>query len=235
LQINYSPIEMQKFFCLLFIGFLFACSPTRKFEDGSRKWETEIQQLEKKNKETVYNDNSILLVGSSSIKFWNTISDDLYPYSPIQRGFGGSNFQDVLVYTKRLVYPHKFKALLVFVGNDIIGGKNDKTPREVLGLFKGFEKIVRKKYKKQTIYFIAITPNESRWTVWGKQREANTLIKAYCQSKKNLQFIDTEQIFLNEKGFPIKEYFREDKLHLTRKGYEVWSATIKKKLDETLK
>lgn len=235
MPINYSPIEMQKILCLFFIGFLFSCSPTRKFEDGSRKWETEIQQLEKKDKETVYSDKSILLVGSSSIKFWNTISEDLNPYSPIQRGFGGSNFQDILVYTKRLVYPHKFKALLVFVGNDIIGGKNDKTPREVLGLFKGFEKIVRKKYKKQTIYFIAITPNESRWPVWGQQREANSLIKAYCQSKKNLQFIDTEQIFLDEKGFPIKEYFRGDKLHLTQKGYDVWAATIKKKLDETLK
>ena len=157
------------------------------------------------------------------------------PYPVIQRGYGGAKFTDLLVYAKRIVYPHKFKAIAVFVANDITGGKDDKTPREVLGMFKSLEKIIRKKNKDQTIYFIAITPTKSRWSVWPKAREANALIQAYCKTKKNLEFIETEAAYLGSNGEPIDEYFIGDKLHQTQKGYDVWASLIKENFKRTLK
>ena len=176
-----------------------------------------------------------LYVGSSSIRLWKNIEKDMAPYPAIQRGYGGAKFTDLLVYAKRIIYPHEFRALVVFVANDITGGKEDKTPRQVLGMFKSLEKIVRKKYKNQPIYFIAITPNKSRWKVWPQAREANALIQAYCKTKKNLQFIETEAQYLGADGLPIDEYFISDKLHQTQKGYDVWASIIKSKLNETLK
>ena len=42
------------------------------------------------------------------------------------------------------------------------------------------------------------------------------VIQAYCKTKKNLQFIETEAQYLGTDGLPIDEYFISDKLHQTR-------------------
>jgi hypothetical protein len=224
-----------RFFVLIFAIGLSACSPTRKFKETAKVWEPEITKLEILNKAEKKPENAILFIGSSSIRLWKNIEADMYPYSVIQRGFGGAKFTDLLVYTKRLVYPHKFGAVVIFVANDITGEKDDKTPREVLGLFKSTEKTIRKKFKNQPIYFIGITPNKLRWKVWPLAREANQLIESYCKTKKNLHFIATEAAFIGPDGLPIDNYFLGDKLHLTQNGYDVWAKIIKEKLDKTLK
>jgi hypothetical protein len=227
---------MRKIIVLFFVGvILSSCSPTRKFRDASKSWEPEIQKLEARDKIDTDPENAILFIGSSSIRLWKNIKEDLAPYPVIQRGYGGAKFTDLLVYAKRIVYPHNFKAIAVFVANDITGGKDDKTPREVLGMFKNLEKIIRKKYKDQTIYYIAITPTKSRWTVWPRIREGNALIQAYCKTKKNLEFIESEAAYLGVDGQPIDEYFIGDKLHQTQKGYDVWAKIIKDNFKKTLK
>lgn len=234
LKFNLSQI-MKNFIFIILSYVLLSCSPTRKFQEAAKSWEPEIQKLEAKDKTEKDPENAILYIGSSSIRLWKNIDKDMAPYPAIQRGYGGAKFTDLLVYAKRIVYPHQFRALVVYVANDITGGKEDKTPREVLGMFKTLEKIVRKKYKNQPIYFVAFTPTKSRWKAWPKIREANALIQAYCKTKKNLQFIETEAHYLGADGLPIDEYFIADKLHQTQKGYDVWAAIIKKKLNETLK
>jgi lysophospholipase L1-like esterase len=61
------------------------------------------------------------------------------------------------------------------------------------------------------------------------------MIRNICKNKKNTYFINTDFAFLNENGVPNDELFREDKLHLTVKGYAVWTDIIKKELNNKLK
>jgi hypothetical protein len=226
---------MKKIAVFLLSVVVFSCSPTRKYEKTAKSWEPEIQKLEAKDKIEKDPENAVLFIGSSSIRLWKNIEKDMAPYPVIQRGYGGAKFTDLIVFTNRIVEPHKFRAVAIFVANDISGSKDDKTPREVLGLFKGVEKIIRKKNKNQPIFFIAITPTMSRWQVWPQIREANALIESYCKTKKNLFFIDTEAAYLGADGKPIDEYFISDKLHQTQKGYDVWAKAIKSEFDQVLK
>lgn len=226
---------MKKIAVFLLSVFVFSCSPTRKYEKTANSWEPEIQKLEAKDKIEKDPENAVLFIGSSSVRLWKNIEKDMDPYPVIQRGYGGAKFTDLIVFTKRIVEPHKFRAVAIFVANDISGSKDDKTPREVLGLFKGVEKIIRKKNKNQPIFFIAITPTMSRWQVWPQIREANALIESYCKTKKNLFFINTEAAYLGADGKPIDEYFISDKLHQTQKGYDVWAKAIKSEFDQVLK
>jgi hypothetical protein len=220
---------------LLFVLFVTACSPVKKYYETAKSWEPEIQKLEQKDKEEKDPENAILYIGSSSIRLWKNIDKDMAPYPAIQRGYGGARFTDLIYYTDRIVYPHKFRALVVFVANDISGSDQDKTPAEVLDLYKGVVKIVRKKFKKEPIYFIGITPVNSRWATWPKAREANRLIREWSESTPNQFYIDTEAAYLNAEGKPRAELFIGDQLHQNQKGYDLWSSIIKKKLDETLK
>jgi hypothetical protein len=220
------------FVSIFFISAFSAPKEKPKFGD---KWEGEIAAFDKLNQTEKYPDNSILFLGSSSIRLWSTIKEELAPYPIIQRGFGGSNSPAVAYYTERIIYPHQFRAVAIFIANDITGSPSDLTPKESTATFRKIIKTIRAKYKKQPIFIIEITPSQSRWKKWALIQEDNALLKALCKKQKNLYFIETAQSFLNEKGEPRNELFRDDHLHLNREGYKIWGKLIKAELDKKLR
>lgn len=227
---------MKRYFILAIISITISCSPLRHYRDlpEVKAWETEIQKFEKLDRTETYPDNSLIFTGSSSIRRWATLAGDMAPYPVIQRGYGGAKLSDFAVYTDRILYPHECQAIVIFIANDINGGDADKTPREVLRLFRYVVKTIRKQFPDTPLFWIAITPTSSRWSVWPQIREANNLIKDYCDKQHNLYFIATENAFLNEEGKPRNEYFVSDLLHLNEDGYMLWTGIIKNELNKVL-
>ena len=216
---------------LLFITVLY-CSPIRKYQNLPEvlKWEPDIQKFEQLDKTNTYPEDAILFAGSSSIRLWETLEKDMAPYNVIQRGFGGSKLADFAVYGRRIIDPHPCKAIVIFIANDITGGDKDKSPEEVAGLFRILLKNIRRTHPDTPVFWIAVTPSPSRWKVWPEIQEASTLIKNICDNQKNTYFIRTDFAFLGDNGEPIAELYRDDRLHLTAKGYAVWTEIIKKEL-----
>jgi lysophospholipase L1-like esterase len=227
---------MSKLTTFIFASLIFisACTAQKSQVQVSNKYESEIAAFDKLNQTEKYSDQSILFVGSSSIRLWSTLEEQMAPYPVIQRGFGGCRTPDVVQYLKRIAYPHQFRALLFFVGNDLTGAPNDLSPTETMLNFKQMVKIIRSKYRKQPVFIIEITPCQSRWKQWPQIKQTNAVLKAYCQKGKNLEFIETAQSFLNEKGEPRNELFRDDHLHLNTDGYKIWGALIKARISKRL-
>lgn len=220
---------------LLLAGFLTSCNITRKYsKEASEKWEKDIVKFEQQDKSESDPDSAILFVGSSSIRLWSTLKADVAPYPVIQRGFGGSKFSDLAVYAKRIVYPHQFRALVIFEANDITGSKADKSPEEVVKLFRDIVMTVRKKYADQPIFLLEITPTKSRWAVWPTVRQTNQLLKESCSKLHNTYFIETASSYLNKDGEPRTDLFIKDMLHQNREGYILWGELVRKKMDEVL-
>ena len=227
----------MRYLSIFLLLLLCACSPLKKFDSTGLKWETSIKQLEDLNETENYSEQAVLFIGSSSIRRWDSIKKDLDPYEPIKRGYGGAHFYDLIHFTKRLVSPHKVKAIAVFVANDITGnqgGVNDLSPKEVLSLVKIVTKQIRKTHNKTPIFFIETTPSSSRWKVWNKISKANDLIKDFTSKKRNIFFIDTRSYFLKLNGMPNDEFFVGDKLHLNNRGYKLWSKIITESFDKNL-
>ena len=218
---------MEKLFFLILL--IISCSPLKEYKKTSDKWQNEISKLEKLDESEKYTKNAILFIGSSSIRLWKTINQDLGTYEPIRRGYGGARYTDLIHFTERLVSPHNVEAVGIFVANDITGGGNDLSPMEVFDLTKLIVKQIRKTHKK-AIFFIETTPTLKRWKAWPKISLANDLIKEYCESKDNLYYISTRNHYIGENGLPTEELFIRDKLHLNRKGYALWGEIIKKNL-----
>jgi len=228
---------MQRLIVLLISLILISCSPLRKYQDlpEVKAWEQEILKFEQFDNSETYPKESVIFAGSSSIRLWSTLKEDMAPYPVIQRGYGGAKLSDFAVYADRLFDPHPCRAIVIFIANDIHGGENDKKPEEVLSLYKNVIKTIRKKHPVTPVFWIAITPTTSRWKVWPEIQKANNLIKDYCESNEGLYFIKTDSAFLGEDGKPINEYFRDDHLHLNADGYAVWNKIIKDELDRVLK
>jgi hypothetical protein len=232
--IEFITKDMRQYFILVFFSVLISCSPIKKYQNQAdvKAWEPDIQKFEQLDKSETYSKNAILFAGSSSILLWSDMEKDMAPYQVIQRGYGGAKLSDFVVYSNRIFDPHPCKAIVIFIANDITGSDKDKSPREVAGLFRNVLKIIRKTHPQTPVFWIAITPTVSRWKAWPRIQEANNLIKNTCEKQKNTYFIRTDFAFLNENGQPREDLFRSDKLHLSVKGYAVWTEIIKKELDK---
>ena len=191
------------------------------------KWSKEMERFEALDAQEKDPSDAVLFIGSSSIRLWDDIASDMQPWPVIQRGYGGAKFSDLAVLADRIIKPHKFRALAIFVGNDVTGASDDKSPEEVVQLFKHVVATARRYEPEAPIFLIEITPTPKRWAAWGKIKETNAALKQACESGENLHFISTASHYLDAHGQPMPELFKDDKLHQNRDGYQRWSKIIR--------
>jgi hypothetical protein len=196
------------------------------------KWENDIALFDSLNMVEDSDAGTLLVTGSSSVRLWDSIHEDLAPYQVMQRGYGGAKLTDFNYFADRIIKPQQFKAIMVFVANDIAGVDGDRDPREVKQLFKELVKQLRKRNPDTPVCWIEVTPTPKRWEVSAQIREASDLIHVYCDKHDDLHFISTFDSYTTPEGLPDSTFFREDMLHLNRKGYRQWSGIIKASLME---
>lgn len=225
----------RKYLILIFL-ILVSCAPLGKYRNQPdvKAWETDIARFEQLDIDKSYPNDAIMFAGSSSIRLWTTIGQDMRPYNVIQRGYGGAKLSDFAVYADRILYPHPCQAIVIFIANDISGSDNDKSPVEVAQLFRKTLSIIRRKFPQTPVFWISVTPTPSRWHVWPEIEEAGDMIKEICKKNRNTYYIDTREYFLTTSGLPKKELFMPDQLHLNEDGYKLWTGIIKNELNNVL-
>jgi len=196
------------------------------------KWEPDIQVFDSLNHVEQSDSLTLLVTGSSSVRIWDSIHKDLAPYQVMQRGYGGAKMTDFSYYADRIIKPQQFKAIVVFVANDITGAESDRTPKEVYRLFKDLAKQVRKRNAATPLCWIEVTPTPKRWDVSQEIQEASGLIETYCNKHDDLHFINTFDQYISPEGLPDSTFFKKDMLHLNSSGYQQWSGIIKTYLEE---
>jgi lysophospholipase L1-like esterase len=165
----------------------------------------------------------VVFVGSSSIRLW-----DLARYFPkldaLNRGFGGSEIMDSVNHVDLLVIRHKPRAVIFYAGdNDLAAGKS---PQAVADAFKAFVGKVRSALPETRIAFIAVKPSVQRWALIAQIRTANALIREYCNGDDRLGFVDVDGPMLGWDAKPRKDLFVEDGLHLSPRGYALWTTLV---------
>ena len=165
----------------------------------------------------------ILFVGSSSIRMWKT--HESFPQLPvINRGFGGSHISDVIHFFDRVVAPYAPKLILLYAGDNDVAGHKPAT--QVVRDYRRFVALVRETQPQVPIIFITIKPSGSRWSLWPEMNKANQMIKALSQKDPTLFFADLGTPLLKADGTPDDGLFRDDRLHLNAKGYQVWTRAL---------
>jgi len=228
---------MKRLLILVILSsFLASCASLGKYRElpEVKAWESEIEKFEQLDIAKSYPSDAIMFAGSSSIRLWSTLGKDMLPYNVIQRGYGGAKLSDFAVYADRILYPHKCRAIVLFIANDISGSNSDKSPLEVSQLFRKTLHIIRRQFRETPVIWVSVTPTPLRWHIWPEIKEAGEMISEICENQRNTYYLDTEKYFTNEKGLPRADLFLDDRLHLNAEGYKVWSGLIKKELDKIL-
>jgi glucose/arabinose dehydrogenase/lysophospholipase L1-like esterase len=197
-------------------------------------WEEAISALESETRDMHRPGQAVVFVGSSSIRLWDTLTQDMAPIEVIQHGFGGAKLNDVVHYAKRLVNAYQPRAVVVFAGTNDIHPGAAKSPEQLLASYQAFVATVRADQPEVPIYFIGITPSPLRWSVWPVAQATNALIQQWSESDPNLHFIDTSGGLMGHDGEPDPDNYRIDGLHLSAQGYSVWRDSIRTRLLDDL-
>jgi len=170
-----------------------------------------------------------LFTGSSSIAMWGgKLLRDMQGIPCINRGFGGSQISDVLLFFDKIVTPHDLKAIVLYCGeNDVAAGK---TPQRVFDDFQEFVRLCRDRKPGVPVYYISMKPSPSRWRIWPKFQQGNKLIEDYCRAEKGLTYVDVSAAMLGPDGKPKPDIWRGDKLHMNDAGYVIWTGIIRRAL-----
>jgi len=171
---------MRLLILFLFLGLQLTA---QQAEDPSR-WESTIQRFEALDANVPQTPGGVLFVGSSSIVKWNTLAIDLRGHSVLNRGFGGSNFHDLIYYADRVIYPYSPGVVFVYEGdNDLAQGDS---PEEVLKSAKKLRKMIGKALgKKVPVVFISPKPSLARWELKTAYEKTNALLKEFAEKEKH--------------------------------------------------
>jgi lysophospholipase L1-like esterase len=193
-------------------------------------WAGEMRRFEKFDRRDGVPGDVIVFTGSSSIRYWSTLAADMSPLPILNRGFGGSQIDDVTYYAERAVLRYKPKAIVFYAGeNDMVGvlWSTKKTPEQVRDAFRAFCEKIFARQPGTPIYFISIKPPKRRIAEWPHMQVANQLIRDYCASDQRLHYIDIVPPMSDGQGNPRNDLYVWDGIHMNAQGYVIWSSVIK--------
>ena len=201
-----------------------SCAEEPKPPSPSARWEKSIAAFEAADAKSPPTKGGIVFVGSSSIRMWK-LEESFPGLNVLNRGFGGSEVADSLHFADRIIFPYEPTHVVVYAGdNDIAKGK---TPQRVASDFKKLTDAIHERLPKTHVLFIAIKPSTKRWSMYEKMADANQRIRDQAELDDLLTFIDIATPMLGEDGTPKAELFLGDGLHLTPKGYALWTPLVK--------
>ena len=190
----------------------------------------EINEFKRLDKENFPGKGKILFTGSSSIRFWDSLEEDMEPLEVLNRGFGGAQISHVIYHFEEIIKPYEPKAIVFFCGtNDLTALK---TPEETVHDFKKFLSLVRNEFGNIKVYVIGIKPTVDRLYLDKEERIFNSLVSSLASDDAYLEYINIWDPMLNQDGSRMPELFIEDGLHMNEKGYEVWTKQVRKSLSK---
>ncbi len=193
-------------------------------------WEADIAALES---EANGPPGSVLFMGSSSIRLWDTLAEDMAPLATIQRGFGGAKIGDAIHYAGRLVDVPDPAAIVIFVGTNDLTPQHAKSLDVMLASFRTLIEKIRAQHPEVPIYYIGITPSPLRWAVWPQSKDVNAAIEAESMTMPYVFYLETGDALMSG-GEPDPDNYIFDGLHLSAQGYAIWTRIIRSRLLQDL-
>lgn len=187
-------------------------------------YEDEVEQLENFSK-TPENKNRVAFYGSSSFRLWDMLQKD-FPHIPlINLGFGGSTLAACCWFFERVLIPLSPRSIVLYAGDNDLG--DGRHPEEVFNHFQLMLYKIHEHFGDIPFTFISIKPSPARWNINDRIAYTNKLIYEAMQKRGgHLNFIDIYYPMLGNSGYPRKELYEPDGLHLSAQGYQLWKQII---------
>ena len=155
---------------------------------------------------------------------WKYIGNYFPERTIINRGFGGSEFSDLIYYADRIIYPYEPSKIFIYEGdNDLSAGES---PEAVLEEAVRLREEIRQELPNAVVVFISAKPSLSTWGRKAKYEKFNSALKEYAAKTESTEYADVWSPMLNAEGKPEPSLFLGDGLHMKPSGYKVWQSVL---------
>lgn len=171
-------------------------------------------------------ENPVLFYGSSSVRFWERMTEDLRSLGVINAGIGGGTFQSGLYHLDSILPQVTPKQLLVYFGSNDIGACG-LSAEETFRDQQQFHAAVRERAPELPIIYLTPVPGPARWIWLEEYRAYNALVEDAVRQDDNTRTLDVMSCLMSTNGLPIGRHFQPDGIHLEPSGYMAWSDVIR--------
>ena len=213
---------------LLCLAWLAGCHTPRVLAlpplSATNKWASQIGAFDSQDATNPPPSRPIVFTGSSSFRMWKELPQDFPGLRVLNRGFGGSQLSDVAEHFERVILRYQPRQVVIYCGaNDIAAKKSVET---VVSDLKAVVERIHRELPKTKVLFVSIALNPSRWDQRDKVLAANAAIAEYMGRDPRRRYVDVTAAMLGPDGLPKPDIFLKDRLHMNRKGYELWKPII---------
>jgi lysophospholipase L1-like esterase len=183
----------------------------------------DIAKFDQEDGEKIPAREGVVFTGSSSIRLWK-LSNAFADLPVLNRGFGGSVANDLIVYAEQVVLRYRPKVVVVYTGSNDINAK--LTVEEAFADFTGFLSLVNEKLPETKVIVNPVKISRKRIAQVDQVRELNGKLKVWCAERPWTRWVETAAYLEDENGQPIDKYFAADQLHLSPEGYVEWEKIL---------
>ncbi len=165
----------------------------------------------------------ILFLGHSLIEFfdWQKRFPD---HKVLNLGVGGETVEGLLARVKRISKVRSSATYMIFVMSGINNLAMDdfdfyEPYREVL-------EILSSSYPEARIFVNSLLPVNVDFIKDESIRNANIALRELTIDFRKAEYLDLYNLFVDENGKAMSDYLLDDGVHLSSKGYEVWSGAL---------
>lgn len=219
----------MKFSSTLFLSLLIlgtVCSDAQTPRPKPERYAMDIAAFAEQEPEK----GGIVFTGSSSIRRWTTLKEDFSALPVLNRGFGGSVANDLIVYADTVVFRHEPKVLVIYTGSNDLNAK--LTVQEALDDYTKFLNLVHERSPNTRVIVTSVKIAIKRLTQIPQVHELNQKLAEWASGKSWLRYVDTTSYLADAKGQPIRDYYVDDLLHLSPAGYAKWTEILTPVLKE---
>lgn len=168
----------------------------------------------------------ILFIGSSIFRQWVHVQEHMSPLPVINRAFGGSRTNEILMHMDKLVFPHEPRVIVYYCGSNDVNG--NVPTEEIAHNFTLFVERVHTRLPDTKIMYASINRAPQKMSKWCVVDSVNMLVREYCERSPALTYIDINPALFDSTGNPRYELYKDDKLHFKNdEAYLGFTAIIK--------
>ncbi|NCB08001.1 MAG: hypothetical protein EOM73_07560, partial [Bacteroidia bacterium] len=120
--------------------------------------------------------------------------------------------------------------LFVYEGdNDVAGHKKTGI---ILKQVKELTSKIQKDLPQTRLVYISPKPCFARESLKKDYIKLNKKLEKFCSRKKSVDFVDVWQPMHDEAGNLYNDIFLDDRLHMNKKGYDIWGKVINDFLEQ---
>jgi lysophospholipase L1-like esterase len=192
------------------------------------RFDADIEKFIMQDKISLPPTGEFLFIGSSSIRRWKSLEEDMKPLKVINRGFGGAHTKHINRHIDKIVFPYEPKAIIFFCGSNDINGLN--LPEDVFAEFEIFYDSLKKRLPKTVVFALSIQPSPSRFDQRTRQVKWNDAVSNLAKTDPNLVYVDVSSPMLSLDKKLRLELYTDDTLHMNAEGYKIWTKLVREKL-----